>query len=336
MKLLNNLSAYLVINLVFFFVSCKRNASETQNNLETDSTSLSVDSSTLINEDTSLALISDTADFMFQFNPHVGKTYSVYNSSISTITSTAPDGSKQVLKTEDEVNLSLLIKEKKADGNFLIELIQKNARQLMQIGDEKQEYVSGKPMSDPQADIDRKLLDCMINVPLMLTMNGKAEIEETKGLDVIKNKMSKVLGDSVPAEQIPVADPSEAVGNLFLTFPEEAVNTGSTWEKSLPSAVQGLPILVHNTYTITERDSGIAYIKFNSKISLNKKEIPAEYLPQIEGLTLSGTVSGTMQVEERSGWTKDASATQNITIAREVQGQKVSTKINGSISVKSN
>jgi hypothetical protein len=166
-------------------------------------------------------------------------------------------------------------------------------------------------------------------------MNSNAEIEETKGLDAIQKKMSAVLGDSIPAEQFPTPDPSEAVENLFLTFPEETVNTGSTWKKSLPSSIQGLPILINNTYTITERDSGIASIQFTSKITLNKKEIPAEYLPQIEGLSIQGTVSGTMQVEEWSGWTRGATATQNITIARALEGQKVSTKIAGDIVVKS-
>lgn len=336
MKFLYRLLVFSVLCIVIFLSSCKRKETQTKEGVIADSTSATADSSAIISADTFHIPVSDTADFMFQFNPVSGKTYTVYNSSKSTITNTAPNGETQTINTEDAVTLSLLIKSKQADGNFIVELIQKSARQMMQMGDEKQEYISGKPMSDPQADIDRKLLDCMINVPLMLTMNGKAEIEETKGLDVIKNKMSKVLGDSVPAEQIPVADPSDAVENLFLTFPEAAVNKGSSWEKTLPSVVQGLPILVHNTYTITDRDSGIAFIKFASKISLNKKEIPAEYLPQVEGLTINGTVNGTMQVEEWSGWTRDASAKQNITIAREVQGQKVSTKINGTISVKSN
>jgi hypothetical protein len=324
-----------VLCIAIFLFSCKEKVSETAGVTATDSTSASIDSGLSVRTDTFYIPGFDTADFTFHFNPPVGKTYTVYNASTATITSTAPDGSTEILKTEDAVTLSLSIKEKNADGNFIVELQQKNARQMMQIGDEKQEYVSGKPMSDPQADVERKLLDCMLNVPITLIMNSNAEIEETKGLDAIQKKMSAVLGDSIPAEQFPTPDPSEAVENLFLTFPEETVNTGSTWKKSLPSSIQGLPILINNTYTITERDSGIASIQFTSKITLNKKEIPAEYLPQIEGLSIQGTVSGTMQVEEWSGWTRGATATQNITIARALEGQKVSTKIAGDIVVKS-
>ncbi|MFN0275973.1 MAG: hypothetical protein ACKVPJ_09525, partial [Chitinophagales bacterium] len=243
MKFFYRLFTFLLFCITVTLGSCKRNASQSSEDIISDSTTINIDSGSIISADTFHIPVSDTADFAFRFNPIVGKTYSVYNSSISSITSTMPSGEKQTLKTEDVINLSMFIKEKKADGNFVVELVQKSARQMMEMGNEKQEYISGKPMADPQADIDRKLLDCMINVPIILLMNTNAEITETKGLDAIKSKMSKVLGDSIPADQIPVPDPSEAVENLFLTFPEGTVNKGSTWEKTLPSSVQGLPIL---------------------------------------------------------------------------------------------
>lgn len=321
---------------VFYFASCKSDAGETKKTeAHTDSISTSV-------QDSLPALLSDSAmlssnnPVLLKFNPSPGKVYTITSSNKTTITNTG-DGmpEQKPLRTETQVTFTMAVKNKSAQNKYTIELIQKNSRQTTAMGDEKMEYVSGRAMADPQEDKMRQALDCMINSPFILTMNDDAEIENISGLENVKSKIRKIVGDSVPEEMIEVPDPSEEIENFFLTFPDSAVIVGSTWKKKLSSAIQGLPVSIINHYTVLERNNGMITIEFKSNINIDKSQVPKEYQEQLNAIKLAGTVNGTLLIEESTGWTMEVNAEQNIQISQEVQGQKASTNMKGVVTLRS-
>ncbi|MEL6719885.1 MAG: DUF6263 family protein [Bacteroidota bacterium] len=115
------------------------------------------------------------------------------------------------------------------------------------------------------------------------------QMEAQFGAETIKQSMSQMTG----------------------FFPDEPVKVGDTWTKS-NKVEAGMAMLVETTYTLRERKDGTAFIDFNAKVTSDPDAKGIEMMGMQMQYDLAGTQSGTIQVDEKTGWTKETKGKQEM------------------------
>ena len=319
------------IVIIFLSAGCKKKA-------QVDEQPAAADSSAVQDVDTSghfsvVPLESQSDSIVLLFNPQLNKTYKIYNGSDFVISES--DSTVTMSATSKmEGNFKLTIKSKDDAGNSIIELVETNAKETAESGGEKSEYISGQAATNPDDEFMRRIMDCMINSPVSLTMNKYSEIISSSGVEEIQKKMQQVLGDSIPVEAVQIGDPSETIQNSFIIYPEKKVMIGDTWSKEVHTNMQGAPLLIKNKYTVKDRKDGIVYITISASVVLDKNEIPKEVLSQPDMPTISGSIKGEIQVEESTGWPISSVTQQFIQTKQSVYGQSVVTNMRGTVTIR--
>jgi len=99
--------------------------------------------------------------------------------------------------------------------------------------------------------------------------------------------------------------------DVFAPFADHPVSTKESWARQTHLTV-GFPLEIESTYTLKERDKGIATIDLAGKAS-TPGDATIELGPNARmHYNLSGEQHGTMQVEEASGWTRSAQCAQKL------------------------
>ena len=108
---------------------------------------------------------------LLRFQPVVGTTY-IVESNVNSTMSEAQDTFKISYKSNKfgKVSLRILSKE---NTDYKMEFILKDVRETIKADTSTIEYKYGKALADPQADINRKIEDCLVNSPLTIMMSEK-------------------------------------------------------------------------------------------------------------------------------------------------------------------
>lgn len=109
---------------------------------------------------------------------------------------------------------------------------------------------------------------------------------------------------------------------MLVVFPEHEVKTGDHWEVSVQPDPKS-DYTITSVYTLDEIKGKSAYISFEGKVSGTEAEGNAA--------KIDGTISGKTVVEIASGWLKEASIHQDLTMEMEQQGQQIPMKLNSFI-----
>ncbi len=294
----------------------------------------SADSSAVTSSDTAVSInfSSPVADekILLKFNPPVGNTYFITNNTTYTAFQ-SQDTIEMKANSTKYAKIKLRILSKDA-GFFKLEFTVTDARKTVKDDSSLIEYQYGKALTDPKADLDRKIEDCMVNSPLVITINGKGEGTDVQGYDDILSKIKaiikKEMGTDVPDEYIAsqVGTPTDNLENFFISYPDTAVKIGDTWEFSTPSVLQGVPIILTNHYILADRREGLAYVNFTTDIVIDKSQMPKEALDQMQNLKFSAYIKGTGEIDEKTGWPMTMKISQGMELSDEVQGIKAKTK----------
>ncbi len=271
-------------------------------------------------------------EVVITFQPEIGKVYHIVNDATFTSTQSA-QGKSYTFKTTSNSKLSMTVKNADEES-YKVELVQTAAKITMEDSTMKTEYISGKAADNEYDDMIRKVYDCLLNSPMMLTIKKNAEITDVTGMDAIIKKIKGIVGDSIPDEMLQVGDPSENVENLFIILPDSIVKIGDSWDKTIYTVVQGTPMILKNNYTLTDRKNGTAFINMNATVALDKSQIPKEIAEQMNSIKFDGYLKGTAEVDEKSGWTTSAKIEQQVTIEETFQGQAGKTLMEGNIFIR--
>lgn len=123
----------------------------------------------------------------------------------------------------------------------------------------------------------------------------------------------------------------EKLVTFLAVLPTEPVSVGETWENILYQEVMGLPIQVDAQYKLVSRDDGFATIKIDGEMITDTAQFNMEDfefpLGEIQGVEvavdnirihLKGDHSGTVRVNEETGWTESSISEQDIKIEFQV------------------
>ncbi len=176
-------------------------------------------------------------------------------------------------------------------------------------------YDSEKPEDNNPADM-MKSMDKLIGQKFNIKLNKTGEVVMVKGSDEMfeglfegtpnGEAMSEQMKSQFGANNI-------ASGLEYLTgfYPKESIKVGDTWVKESTKQIT-TSMVATTTYTLKERKNGIATITFTSDL----KSPPATEGVEMMGMTikydLKGTQTGTITVDEATGWAKRTDITQDI------------------------
>lgn len=103
----------------------------------------------------------------------------------------------------------------------------------------------------------------------------------------------------------------ESMGNTMAIYPETPVKVGDAWNKTVVVSL-GFPMILENTWTLVERQSGVAMIEVHSTIEPNLEEGPVEIGLTKLSYNISGEQWGTVEIDESTGWTLYSGITQQV------------------------
>jgi hypothetical protein len=291
--------------LLFATTACRENESKG------DGPKPTADSTSIIAADTVADINLDHPDaqekLLLVFNPEPGKTY-YYTNTSSYLAYSKQDSFEMKANSSKSVKMKMHVKEKNKEDQFIIEFTLTDVAKTIKSDSARLDYQYGKAMTDKEQDIDRRIEDCLVNSPIILTMNTSGEALDMSGYEVIIAKMKAIIetesGQKVPDEYIAqqMSLPTENIDNLFIMFPDTAVRIGESWDFISNSELQGMPILIESTYILADRKDGVATINLSSIVSVDKSRLPKEIVEQMGNLKVNSHMNGFIRIEEKTGW----------------------------------
>lgn len=188
------------------------------------------------------------------------------------------------------------------------------------------------------------------NAPGMGEINYDSKDENTKDptdgalKDMIGKSFTITIapnGDIVSMDGLSNITPSGASGldensmkqmmqTSFNFYPDKPVKPGDSWTKTSTMNMQIFTMSVDSKYTLKEIKGDLAIIDVNSNINMAPGNNPEMKDIKIE---LSGSQTGTMEVETASGQVLSSNIQQKITGKMNAQGQEMPVEMNSKISI---
>ena len=188
------------------------------------------------------------------------------------------------------------------------------------------EYDSTKPpvdpnTLDPQGKMMTAMWSAMAGQSFIMDLTPTGEIIGVKDFDKMWERMMEEMAGDDPQMGQAMKDMMKKLvsedalkqsgGDMMMRFLDEPVAIGDMWY-DMVSLDLGFPIDIDAAYILKNRKDGIAFIDVVSKMDMGDKD---SKLIEIEGMKmnmqLSGTLTGTSEIDETTGWILRSKIEQN-------------------------
>jgi len=194
------------------------------------------------------------------------------------------------------MDMTFAVKDVNETGVHTVDLTYDRIKMKM-TGPVEMDFDSAKKEEDPGPS--GKIFGALAGETLTMIMNRQAKVTDVKGFE----KLAEKLG--VPKNQL--ESQRQQMTQMVAPLPDKPVGIGDSWESTMKTPDPNLPATISAKYTLTGRKDGLAMIKLDGTIKSDQG--------------INGTLSGTMSVEEKTGWTKNADI--EMKIKGTVQGAKM-------------
>ena len=186
------------------------------------------------------------------------------------------------------------------------------------------EYDSTKPptnVNNPQAKKMVDMWSAMVGESFVIDVTPKGEIVGVQDFEQMwERMMEKLAGDDPNVAQamkemmknfMSEEHLKQTGGDMMMQFLDEPVVVGDMWYDTTSINV-GFPVDIDVTYILKDRKDGIAFIDVISKMDMGEHD---GKLVEVEGvkinMQMSGTQTGTVEVDETTGWMLRCKVDQN-------------------------
>ena len=156
------------------------------------------------------------------------------------------------------------------------------------------------------------ILDAIVGQSFTITITPDGHVKEIKGADALLERIQGKINEIPDAQtragvevnvrrQYGEETLKVNTENSFNMYPDKPVTIGDTWQRKT-TMNQGFPMIIDTIYTLKERKNGIAVIDVFAMIQTNKDVGPTEMGPMKLQYNMSGSVTGTMEMQESTGW----------------------------------
>lgn len=169
----------------------------------------------------------------------------------------------------------------------------------------------------------------LVGTSLTMDLSPQGEVSNVKGLEKMIEAVLKSL--ELPAgtpkadlenqlrEQFGDKAMQENMSQMMAVFPPKPVGIGDSWSKQL-SLAKPFPMRVDTTWTLKARKNGIAVVDIRSKLETDPKGEAMKLGPMSLRPSLSGTQTGTQQIDEATGWVKSGKIQQEFSGKLKIEG----------------
>lgn len=128
-----------------------------------------------------------------------------------------------------------------------------------------------------------------------------------------KANIEKALKDQFGEKAI-----TEMMEKSMTMYCSKPVGIGDSWSSDY-SITQGMPMHLENEWILTERKNGIAFVDVKSKVSVDTDAPGLDMGGFKIKYNVSGEQSGSMEIEESTGWVQSSTLTQNLSGTLEME-----------------
>ncbi|MEM6698899.1 MAG: DUF6263 family protein [Bacteroidota bacterium] len=239
----------------------------------------------------------------------------VYRSSNMTETNISVMGMDQKVMMDQTMEQEYDIQKTNEDGSMDIKLTTLSMQMEQTNPMMSMTFDSKNPDKNEPADMVEGL-KALVGKEYVLKMSpqGKVIELETEG-GAFSGAFDNIPNGAAMEEQMEAQFGTSAIkqsmSQMTGFFPDEPVKVGDTWTKN-NKIEAGMAMMVETTYTLKERKNGIAYIDFTAKVTSDPDSKGIEMMGMQMKYDLAGTQSGTIQVDEKTGWTKETKGKQDM------------------------
>jgi hypothetical protein len=274
---------------------------------------------------TSFSFNAHAQQYTFEYNFKKGN--SITQTSIMDMKVNADMGSKITTKN------SFIIKDVQNDL-ITIDLTYDSMDMEMDVMGQKMNISSetANPMFPDLGEILKSLKEN----PITLTITKSGVLKDIKGLDKLQEVIEKsstgnpmnamILGQLLGEETL-----KSTFEQMSAHFPTKPVGIGESWEKAFSINQSVIKVDATMKITLLSVKDNIATLKVETQLGKKDKI----YTQEINGMTVNtsmeGTQNGTMDVDLRTGWTKESNFNQSIQSESTVMDRKISQTITSTI-----
>jgi len=275
-----------------------------------------------------------TAQVKLSFNPEKGKKYEYQSEMIQNIQQNVMG---QTIPMELEMNIKYLMEIKgKTSQETQMQYTYKEVAYIINSPMMKMGYDSKNPIENP-SEMDKifsKIFSTLIDESFMIVVAPDGTITSVTGMELIAEKMvNAISGDGTMAAQLgaqmKMQFGDDAIKNsfqqAFKIYPANPVKKGDSWNLESKTTISNMNTDVKTKYSLKDISKNLATITFESVMEL----IPTEGM---EG-NLSGSQTGTMIVDTKTGMTITSDVSQNMKGNVKAQGFDVQMEVDGKVKI---
>lgn len=135
-----------------------------------------------------------------------------------------------------------------------------------------------------------RMYAAMVGASLVTRITPEGETLEVRGLDELAERLA---ANAPPGTADQIRKQAQGMTGMFdqmkAVYPGKPVGIGDSWTSRMDvTSDPNMPLIVDATYTLNDRNSGVAIIGIDGKVSSTRG--------------LSGKMTGTNHLEQQSGW----------------------------------
>ena len=159
-------------------------------------------------------------------------------------------------------------------------------------------------------------LNSMIGKTMTASFNRQGEVTDLKGVkQILAEVMDKMKGEEQAKQLLNNFMGENAIKkslNMLTGFSQgKPLKSGDSWTRKSTNA-GGMTLLTEHTYTIRERKNGTTIIDVTGTSKTDPKTEPVEFQGMKISYDLSGPITGTIVVDEKTGWASTSDIQQNL------------------------
>lgn len=158
----------------------------------------------------------------------------------------------------------------------------------------------------------------LLGQSIILKMDSQGKVVEIQGVDALMANLGEKTGAS-PAAKMVMANLKEQFGDEaiketygnMVCFPDSPVGPGDSWTQKLP-ITKPFPMVVENVYKLSGRQNGIASLETKATLKTNEDIPPLDMGDFKMKFNLNGTIEGTVNLDENTGFPVESKLFQKI------------------------
>ena len=186
------------------------------------------------------------------------------------------------------------------------------------------------------------ILRAMTNLPFSMTMNKQGEVQSIRGMEQIMDAMLASIDGEIDAlmreqmvsqfaQQFSEESMQSNMGQWFAVFPTNPVRIGESWNTSQTVNTGQINMHVDMRTTLRSVHDNVAVLEQTATF------VTDEPIIQVTGgmetaINLTGTQTGTIEIDMNTGWIISGNTTQNIETELDIMGMTLPQTITSRIS----